>query len=95
MIPAKLCEPEITPAFLDAIATFPPYRDVSHCGTSFRVPSFDLYATCPECGTRIKVRGFSGVPEFEDVFDTVFAWMASGDAAEVAKKRIEEVRAEI
>ena len=44
-------------------------------GETVRVGPFDLYATCPACGQRVKVRAFSASPDVEDVFDAVFGWI--------------------
>ena len=60
---------------IEAIQALPLSRDVLHCGQTFAVSPFDLYANCPQCRARIKVRAFSGLVEIEDVFDAVFAWM--------------------
>jgi hypothetical protein len=87
-------EPDLSQALLDAIAAFPVAREVSHCGTNFRASPFDIYATCPVCGRRIKVRSFAGVTELEDVFDAVFAWMNQPGAAEVVRKRRQEIAAD-
>jgi hypothetical protein len=61
-------------------------RDVEHCGVRFSVAPF-FYAQCPQCGTRIKVRSFSGTGEVEDIFDAIFEWMSQLKAQEVAKQR--------
>ena len=82
---------EIDPGLLAAIAALPVSRSVSHCGAAFEVSPFDLYATCPECGQRVKVRGFTAGPELEDVFDAVFTWMSQPGAAEAARRRMREL----
>jgi hypothetical protein len=81
----------VSPELLDAIASLPTHREVSHCGATFLVPVFDIYATCPTCGARVKVRSFAGVPELEDVFDAVFEWIARPGAAELARRRQAEI----
>jgi hypothetical protein len=85
---------DLTPELLEAITALPLHRDVSHCDTSFRVSPFDFYATCPTCGTRIKVRSFSANPELEDVFDAVFAWMSQPGAAELVRERLQAIRSD-
>ena len=60
---------------IEAIQALPLSRDVLHCEQTFAVSPFDIYADCPHCKARIKVRSFSGLVEIEDVFDAVFAWM--------------------
>jgi len=77
----------ITQDLLGAIRTFPAEREVEHCGVRFKTSPFAFYAECPRCGTRMKLRSFSGVGEIEDVFDAVFAWMNQPGAEEAAKRR--------
>ena len=74
-------------SLIDAIQSLPQSRDVTHCGQTFAFSPFDVYATCPKCGTRIKVRSFSGLVEIEDVFDAVFAWMNQPGAESVVRDR--------
>lgn len=78
----------------DAVAALPLAREVAHCGAAFAVSPFDLYATCPACGTRFKVRAFGAVSEIEDVFDAVFAWMNQPGAADLVQKRRQEIAAD-
>jgi hypothetical protein len=77
----------IPEGLLEAIRTFPPEREVEHCGTRLVVGPFDLYAQCPHCGVRLKVRAFSGVTEIEDIFDAVFEWMRDPKARAAAEQR--------
>lgn len=84
----------VTPELLEAIAHFPVSREVHHCGTSFNVSPLDFHAKCPTCGTRLKLRSFSGVPELEDVFDAVLTWMSQADATAIAQKRLAEIEAD-
>jgi hypothetical protein len=58
----------------------------------FSVSPFDVYATCPHCGPRVKVRSFTAAAEIEDVFDAVFTWMLQDNAAELARQRQETLR---
>jgi hypothetical protein len=85
---------ELPSELLEAIRTFPLQREVEHCGQRILVPSFDLYAECPRCHSRIKVRAFSGATELEDVFDAVFEWLNQPQAEEVARRRQQEIRAD-
>jgi len=78
----------VTPELLDAIATFPTQREVRHCGTTFAASPLDIYATCPVCGTRLKVRSFASAPELEDVFDAVLAWMLQPSAEAIVRQRM-------
>ena len=77
----------ITPDLLEAIRSFPAEREVEHCGVRFKTSPFEFYAECPRCGTRMKLRSFSGVGEIEDVFDAVFEWMNQPVAEEAARRR--------
>src|SRR5437763_16305765 len=85
---------EISPGLLEAIQSFPPQREVEHCGVRITVPSFEFYAECPQCGSRIKVRSFSAAVEIEDVFDAVLDWMNQPMAQEVARRRQEALAQE-
>jgi len=78
---------EVSEELLDAIRSFPVQREVEHCGAGLALSPFDIYAECPRCGTRIKVRSFSGSGEIEDIFDAVFEWMNQPMAREVATRR--------
>jgi hypothetical protein len=66
-------------------------REVSHCSQSFQVSPFAIYATCPSCQAKIKLRSFAAVPEIEDVFDAVFRWMNQPGASDHAQQRIQEI----
>ena len=92
MSEVKAPPPPISADLIDAIKALPQRREVTHCGTTFTVPPFDIYATCPHCGQRLKVRSFSAAAELEDVFDAVFEWMLHGDGAELARRRQEAIR---
>ncbi len=78
---------EAASALLDAIRSFPTRRELEHCGCKQIVSPFDLYATCPYCGARVKLRAFSAGYEIEDVFDAVFEWLSQPEAAEAARQR--------
>ena len=76
---------------IEAIQSFPSEREVVHCGETFAVPPFDIYADCPICGTRIKVRSLGATTELEDVFDAVLEWMSDPLARKVAEMRLREM----
>lgn len=82
---------EVSPELLDAIESFPVSRDVEHCGTRFAISPFDLYAVCPTCSSRIKVRSFGAVPELEDLFDAFFTWMNRPGASALAQNRMQSL----
>lgn len=94
MTPNKATEIPLSHDLVEAIAAFPVRRDVSHCGTTFPVSPLEIYATCPVCKTRIKVRSFTGAPELEDVFDAVITWMLQPGADEVVERRQAEIAAD-
>jgi hypothetical protein len=87
--------PEIYPtidvpaSLIEALRTFPRQRDVEHCGRKMTVSPFDLYAECPHCGSRLKLRAFSAGYGVEDIFDAVFEWMNRPEARELARRRQE------
>lgn len=82
-------EPEISPQLIEAIKSFPLSREVEHCGGVISVSPFAIYAVCPQCMVKIKVRSFSAVTELEDVFDAVFNWMNQPRALQLAEERQE------
>ena len=86
--------PDISPELVDAIKAFPVRRAIEHCGTTFSVSPFDIYAHCPTCGARIKVRSFGATTELEDVFDAVFEWMGDPLAREAAARRRQAIEAD-
>jgi hypothetical protein len=89
-------EPEllITADLIRAIRELPVERDVTHCGQTFQVSPFEIYAECPQCRKLLKLRSFSAVPELEDLFDAVFEWMSQPGAEEVARRRRESIAAD-
>ena len=85
---------DVPASLIDAIRSFPLEREVEHCGSKFVVSPFDIYATCPRCGARLKLRSFSAVPEIEDVFDALFEWMLQPEARELAKRRQHDIESD-
>lgn len=83
---------EIAPDLIEAIESLPLRREVSHCGATFPVSPFDIYADCPRCGHRFKVRSFTAGLEIEDVFDAVFDWMNQPGAEELVRRRQQVIR---
>ena len=79
---------------VEAIRSFPAERIVEHCGTTWSVSPFDIYADCPHCSARIKVRSFSGCVEIEDVFDAVFEWMNQAGVEEMICQRRATLKAD-
>jgi hypothetical protein len=79
---------------IEAIRAFPVRREIEHCGTRIAVDPFEFYATCPQCGTRFKVRSFGATTEIEDIFDAVFEWMNQEGAQEVVDHRRAALAAE-
>ncbi len=77
-----------------AIQSFPLVRELEHCGQCFAVSPFAIYATCPHCGTELKVRGFSSHADVEDVFDAVFDWLTQPHATELLRQRQREIEAD-
>lgn len=72
---------------IEAIGSFPLAKEIEHCGDTFLVEPFEIYAACPKCGGQIKLRSFSASYEIEDVFDAIFLWMSKPEALEVMRRR--------
>lgn len=85
----------ISPALLDAIRSFPMERKVCHCGEEFVSSPFEIYAVCPVCQTKIKIRSFSALAEIEDVFDAVFEWMMRPGAQALIEGRQKILREDL
>ena len=83
--------PNLAPALLDAIAALPLRRDGSHRGPPSAATPRAFYRKPPACGKSVKVRAFAAVPEVEDVFDAVFAWMSQPGAAELVRRRQQQI----
>lgn len=77
---------------IDAIKSFPTRKAVTHCGTTFYVNPFGIYATCPHCATTVKIRSFAAVTELEDVFDAVFEWMNQPGVLPFVRERQEAIK---
>ena len=86
---------EMRDALIEAIHSFPTKRMVEHCGKRWMVSPFDIYADCPQCGARIKLRSFSSCTEIEDVFDAVFEWMNQPGAEDLIRQRREAIAADV
>jgi hypothetical protein len=82
---------DIPMALLEAIRSFPVKRETEHCGVPVFASPFDFYASCPRCGTKIKLRSFSGGSEIEDLFDAVFEWMKDPVAHQAATSRQQQI----
>lgn len=90
----KIAEIPLTHELVEAITALPVRREVHHCETTFQVSPFDIYATCPACKARVKVRSFAASTELEDVFDAVMAWMLQPGAEEAVRRRMAELAAD-
>ena len=77
----------IAPELIEAIRQFPNTREVAHCGTTFAASPLAIYADCPHCGQRLKLRSFACVPEIEDAIDAVLEWMNDPTARAAAIAR--------
>jgi hypothetical protein len=77
---------------IEEIKSFPLKRGVEHCGGTFYVSPFDIYARCPQCMSDIKLRSFSGVTEIEDIFDAVFEWIDQPEALLLVKQRQKAIK---
>src|ERR1043166_4183999 len=88
----KDLDTDVSFELIEAIKSFPLSRAASHCGKSFAVPPFDVYATCPQCGMRIKVRAFTACPDVASVFEAVFEWLSNKQARSLYEKWRAEVK---
>lgn len=85
--------PDNAHELLEAIDRFPvDEQEVAHCGPTFKVSPFDVYAVCQTCGETIKLRQFADIVELADVFTAVFAWMLDPKARQLAEREIEHLR---
>ena len=95
MIRPPLNSVEVSSELIDALRTFSAEREVEHYGVRFTTSSFDFHGTCPQCGKRIKLRGFSAHPELADLFDAFFEWVNRPENAEVALRRQKALKEEV
>jgi len=77
---------------LEYIRGLSEFREVLHCGRTFEVSPFEIYAVCPVCSMRIKVRATSAETEIEDVFDAVFAWLDRPGRVALMEQRQKQIR---
>ena len=82
---------DVPSPLLEAIRAFPLAREVEHCGRKIKTSALDLYAVCPHCASRVKLRAFSGGYGIEDVFDAVFEWMNQPGASELVASRQKDI----
>ena len=62
------------------------------CGWHGAASILSIYTDCPQCSTRLKLRGYGAIgDEVEDVVDAVLAWMGSGTTMDAAMNRKEEL----
>jgi hypothetical protein len=87
--PAKSVE--VSAELVEALRSFPRARTVDHCGSALQVSPLALYAECPICRQRVKLRAFSAEHEIEDVFDAVLEWMNEPQALAYAEQRRKEI----
>jgi hypothetical protein len=85
---------DISAELIEAIRSFPIEREIEHCGIKQRVNPFDIYLTCSQCGSQIKLRSFSAHFEIEDIFDAVFEWMLQPGTAALVGQRQQAIAAD-
>ena len=91
MINVKGPEIEVSHELVEAVESFPTSKDVNHCGQTFTVSPFEIYATCPACGARIKLRSSSAHMELEDLFDAFFTWLRKPEAGRLVADRQRQI----
>ena len=82
---------------IEQIKSLPHFRDFpcTTCNTSIRVHTLQLYAICPQCGTRHKCRGYAAIgSEIEDVIDAVLEWAGQGETFEAVLERQRQIMAD-
>ena len=85
---------EISADLLEAIRSFPIQREVEHCSVRFSISPLDIYAECPQCGVRLKVRAYEAAGEIDDIFDAVCEWLNQPGAQQVAQRRQKALKEE-
>lgn len=84
----------IDPELMQAIRSFPIERQMNHCGLEFTVSPFAIYAACPKCGVKMKLRSLTACCEIPDIFEAVFQWLERPGAQELARKAVQDLREE-
>ncbi len=72
---------------IDMIEDYPVVRIVEFSchGTKLKVNPLDIYANCPKCSSRVKIRAFSSYPsEVQDLLVKAKEWLDSANE-ELAK----------
>jgi ribosomal protein S27E len=80
---------------IDEIKTLEHFNAVHcvDCGLETQYHSLQIYAACPECGRRQKLRSFGGIgTEIQDVFDAVLEWFVEEGTFENALKRYQGIK---
>src|SRR5690349_2243480 len=72
---------------VEMIRDFPTEVTFTHCGVSQRLSPFTQYGKCEQCGTTVKLWGFSAETQIHDVFDAFFQWLLKDGAAAVVRQR--------
>lgn len=85
---------EISPALTEAIRSFPTTAIAQHCGTTFEVSPFDIYATCSVCGIKFKFRSFAAQTEIQEVFEAVFEWLSVPEAEALFRQHQKQIIAD-
>jgi hypothetical protein len=68
---------------IEEIRVLPRTKSFTCCGRTMDVSTLDMYAQCPTCGKRSKLRGYGAIgTEIQDVIDAVLRWMGTGQEFE-------------
>lgn len=77
---------------IDEIRKFPRTTSFTCCEKATEVSILQMYAPCPVCKTRTKLRGFGPIgTETQDLIDEVLAWMGTGHHLAAVLRRKSEI----
>jgi hypothetical protein len=77
---------------MEEIGALPRTKPFSCCGQTREVCTLDIYALCPVCQKKSKLRGFFPIgTEIQDVIDAVLKWMGTGKEFEMILQRKREI----
>lgn len=60
------------------------------CSAAIRHIPPAIYATCPKCGRRSKMRSYCAGPDIEDIIDLVVIWLGTGPERDAIMAQIDD-----
>lgn len=77
---------------MEEIEALPRTKPFSCCGQTTEVCTLDIYAQCPVCKKKSKLRGYGPIgTEIQDMIDAVLKWLGSGKEFEMVMRRKREI----